>query len=45
MNLHRCFQECGLKTDASGALSAMYEPFHLIGLELGMFRTTPKESS
>ena len=31
-----CFQEYGLKTDASGWYAAMYKPYHLIGLELGM---------
>ncbi|HEX3864968.1 MAG TPA: Gfo/Idh/MocA family oxidoreductase [Stellaceae bacterium] len=31
-----CFKEYGLKTDASGWYAAMYKPFHLIGLELGM---------
>ena len=34
--VRRCFQEYGLKTDASGDYSAMYKPFHLIGLELGI---------
>jgi predicted homoserine dehydrogenase-like protein len=32
----RCFQEYGLKTDPSGRYSAMYKPYHLIGLELGI---------
>jgi predicted homoserine dehydrogenase-like protein len=32
----RCFQEYGLVTDSSGNYSAMYKPFHLIGLELGV---------
>ena len=32
----RCFAEYGLKTDSSGRYSAMYKPFHLIGLELGI---------
>jgi len=32
----RCFAEYGLITDASGRYSAMYKPFHLIGLELGI---------
>jgi len=32
----RCFAEYGLKTDASGRYSAMYKPYHLIGLELGI---------
>jgi len=31
-----CFHEYGLKTDASGWYAAMYKPYHLIGLELGM---------
>jgi predicted homoserine dehydrogenase-like protein len=30
-----CFQQYGLKTDASGRFAAMYKPYHLIGLELG----------
>ena len=32
----RCFGEYGLKTDASGRYTAMYKPYHLIGLELGI---------
>ena len=32
----RCFNEYGLKTDASGEYSSMYKPYHLIGLELGV---------
>ncbi len=32
----RCFSEYGLITDATGRYSAMYKPFHLIGLELGI---------
>lgn len=32
----RCFAEYGLVTDASGNYSAMYKPYHLIGLELGI---------
>ena len=32
----RCFAEYGLVTDESGRYSAMYKPFHLIGLELGV---------
>ncbi len=32
----RCFAEYGLVTDDSGRYSAMYKPFHLIGLELGV---------
>ena len=31
-----CFKEYGLKTDAAGWYAAMYKPYHLIGLELGM---------
>src|SRR5262249_59141719 len=31
-----CFREYGLKTDPSGWYAAMYKPFHLIGLELGI---------
>jgi predicted homoserine dehydrogenase-like protein len=34
--VRRCFKEYGLVTDASGNYSAMYKPYHLIGLELGM---------
>jgi predicted homoserine dehydrogenase-like protein len=34
--VRRCFAECGLRTDASGWYSAMYKPYHLIGLELGL---------
>lgn len=32
----RCFSEYGLLTDPTGRYSAMYKPYHLIGLELGM---------
>lgn len=32
----RCFQEYGLATDDTGKYAAMYKPFHLIGLELGI---------
>ncbi|MGE4218664.1 MAG: SAF domain-containing protein, partial [Alphaproteobacteria bacterium] len=32
----RCFAEYGLSTDASGRYAAMYKPYHLIGLELGI---------
>jgi predicted homoserine dehydrogenase-like protein len=32
----RCFQEYGVVTDASGRVSALYRPFHLIGLELNV---------
>ena len=31
-----CFKEYGLWTDPSGWYAAMYKPYHLIGLELGM---------
>ena len=31
-----CFRQYGLPTDASGRYAAMYKPFHLIGLELGI---------
>src|SRR5260370_23461927 len=31
-----CFREYGLRTDPSGWYAAMYKPYHLIGLELGM---------
>jgi predicted homoserine dehydrogenase-like protein len=34
--VRRCFREYGLRTDESGTYSAMYKPFHLIGLELGI---------
>ena len=32
----RCFKEYGLATDDSGRYTAMYKPYHLIGLELGV---------
>ncbi len=32
----RCFGEYGVPTDASGRVSALYRPFHLIGLELNV---------
>jgi len=32
----RCFAEYGLVTDDSGNYAAMYRPYHLIGLELGI---------
>lgn len=32
----RCFQEYGMKTDSSGLYSALYRPYHFIGLELGV---------
>ncbi|MEM9045746.1 MAG: Gfo/Idh/MocA family oxidoreductase [Pseudomonadota bacterium] len=31
-----CFKQYGLATDASGEYAAMYKPYHLIGLELGI---------
>ncbi|KMO17792.1 NAD(P)H-dependent oxidoreductase [Methylobacterium platani] len=34
--VRKCFSEYGLKTDSSGTYSAMYKPYHLIGLELGL---------
>jgi predicted homoserine dehydrogenase-like protein len=34
--VRRCFSEYGLVTDASGRYAAMYKPYHLIGLELGI---------
>jgi predicted homoserine dehydrogenase-like protein len=32
----RCFGEYGLVTDPSGRYAALYKPYHLIGLELGI---------
>ena len=32
----RCFREYGLATDKSGRYAAMWKPYHLIGLELGI---------
>jgi len=32
----RCFGEYGVVTDPSGRISALYRPFHLIGLELNV---------
>jgi predicted homoserine dehydrogenase-like protein len=32
----RCFHEYGLVTDDSGKYTALYKPYHLIGLELGI---------
>ena len=32
----RCFGEYGMATDPSGQVSALYRPYHLIGLELGI---------
>ncbi|CAN1523124.1 COG4091 Predicted homoserine dehydrogenase [Burkholderiaceae bacterium] len=34
--VRNCFLQYGLKTDASGWYAAMYKPYHLIGLELGI---------
>ena len=34
--VRKCFHEYGLVTDDSGNYSAMYKPYHLIGLELGI---------
>jgi predicted homoserine dehydrogenase-like protein len=34
--VRRCFKEYGLLTDAGGNFTAMYKPYHLIGLELGI---------
>jgi len=34
--VRRCFKEYGLLTDESSNYSAMYRPYHLIGLELGI---------
>lgn len=31
-----CFKQYGMNTDATGRYSAMYKPFHLIGLELNV---------
>lgn len=31
-----CFKQYGLPTDSTGRYAAMYKPFHLIGLELGI---------
>ncbi len=31
-----CFRQYGLPTDASGRYSAMFKPYHLIGMELGI---------
>ncbi|MGI9405671.1 MAG: NAD(P)H-dependent oxidoreductase [Hyphomicrobiaceae bacterium] len=31
-----CFRQYGLNTDPAGRYAAMYKPFHLIGLELGI---------
>jgi predicted homoserine dehydrogenase-like protein len=34
--VRRCFKEYGFSTDSSGRYSAMYKPYHAIGLELGI---------
>jgi predicted homoserine dehydrogenase-like protein len=34
--VRRCFREYGFSTDPSGRYSAMYKPYHAIGLELGI---------
>ena len=34
--VRRCFSEYGLRTDSSGDFAALYRPYHLIGLELGI---------
>jgi predicted homoserine dehydrogenase-like protein len=34
--VERCFREYGLLTDDAGRYAAMYKPYHLIGLELGI---------
>lgn len=34
--VQRCFADYGLLTDASGRYSALWRPYHLIGLELGV---------
>ena len=34
--VERCFREYGLVTDDTGQYTAMYKPYHLIGLELGI---------
>jgi predicted homoserine dehydrogenase-like protein len=34
--VERCFKEYGLVTDHRGKYTAMYKPYHLIGLELGI---------
>jgi predicted homoserine dehydrogenase-like protein len=31
-----CFAEYGMRTDSSGRFAALYRPYHLIGLELGI---------
>ena len=34
--VERCFVEYGFKTDSTGKYSALYRPYHYIGLELGI---------
>ncbi|MBL8519531.1 MAG: Gfo/Idh/MocA family oxidoreductase [Betaproteobacteria bacterium] len=34
--VQKCFKEYGLLTDDTGEYTAMYKPYHLIGLELGI---------
>lgn len=34
--IKRCFAEYGLLTDESGRYAALYRPYHLIGIELGI---------
>jgi predicted homoserine dehydrogenase-like protein len=34
--VRRCFKEYGVVTDPSGNYSAMYKPYHLMGMELGI---------
>jgi predicted homoserine dehydrogenase-like protein len=34
--VRRCFAEYGMVTDPDGRYAAMYKPYHLIGLELGI---------
>ncbi|MCK6628372.1 MAG: SAF domain-containing protein [Anaerolineae bacterium] len=34
--VQRCFAEYGLLTDETGRYAAMYRPYHLVGLELGV---------
>jgi len=34
--VRRCFADYGLKTDSSGRYGALWRPYHLIGLELGV---------
>ena len=34
--VRRCFGEYGFSTDSTGRYSAMYKPYHAIGLELGI---------